>query len=110
MILKIKREDVSQQWWILDNIAKIGVGHSLRMTRESLEELIKKADYEIVLMDNMFKSASFADAKDIIKDDLLNCMVLICRKTDGEEFSVLFDTVAYLCNDEGKTIEKISVD
>ena len=33
----------------------------------------------------------------------------ICRLENGEEYSVLFDTSAYICNDSGKTIEKVVV-
>lgn len=32
---------------------------------------------------------------------------LICRLSTGDELSIVFDTVAYLCSDDGKTIEKI---
>jgi len=109
MILMIDRENDTQTGWILDDIAKISIGKTKRMTRSLLEELIQKDYHDILIMDNMFNGAAAANPKDIIEDDLLDCMVLVCRKTDGEEFSILFDTVAYLCNNEGRTIRRIVV-
>ena len=34
-------------------------------------------------------------------------MALRCLGNDGGEFFVTFDTTAYICNDEGKTIERV---
>jgi hypothetical protein len=32
---------------------------------------------------------------------------IICRLNDGSEYTISFDTVCYVLNDNGKTIEKI---
>jgi hypothetical protein len=34
-------------------------------------------------------------------------VALRCVGNDGKEFYITFDTTAYICNDEGKTIERV---
>lgn len=34
-------------------------------------------------------------------------ITFICTLDSGEEYSISFDTIAYICNDDGKTIEKV---
>jgi len=42
------------------------------------------------------------DAKGLPK-----CLRIVLRFVNGNEFSILTDSIAYLCNDCGETIEKI---
>ena len=99
MILKIKRHSNDQAWWILDDIRKISISRQLEATRKEIES----EHAEIILLDNL------NSACESTSDYLFPFMRLICRRTDYTEFAIVFDTVAYLCNDQGQTIEKIAV-
>lgn len=103
MILKIRCDnDVSladYSWWFMDDIRKVstksimgaepgkcpgatGAGHN------------PEIEYDVSLVFHLDQTCP-------------SFMVLICRRTDSTEFSIAFDTVAYLMNDHGETIEKI---
>jgi hypothetical protein len=53
------------------------------------------------------------NCRDNGKDPEKNCencvifYVLICRLSDGTEYTIAFDTMVYVMNDQGRTIEKI---
>jgi len=108
MILKIKRNLDYEEWWLLDNIRKISKSKTLKATREELtgdgimRGIVEDHDIRIMdVLDNTNESTS---------DHKFNYVILICRgKTTDNEFSVIFDTEAFICNDEGKTIERIYV-
>jgi len=93
MILKIKRYAKGQEWWILDDLRKISYGQRMddRNTVTSNEFLpdIHIQDFNIGLTTEV--AVIFAT----------------CRLSNGSEFTVQFDTLAYLCNDDGKTVEKL---
>ena len=98
MILKIKREVSDQDWWIFDSIRKISIGKTFQRNRRDFDEM----DVDAVIMDNMY-SGDENPARDH------QMKTLICRLESGDEYTIVFDTIAYLCNDEGKTVEKIVV-
>jgi hypothetical protein len=114
MILKVIRAVSSgQEYWIFDCIKKISVSSTKNITRINYfldgnvphdhDEIKKEPSlmdiHDITLIDNFAANENLEENK---------YKVLICRDADtGTEFSIAFDTVAYLCNDEGKTIEKI---
>lgn len=97
MILKIKRYRDNQEWWILDSIRKISLGETFQRDRRDFDEL----DVDLVIMDNMDSDVANPPGDHPMK-------ILICRLESGNEYTIVFDTIAYLCNDEGKTIEKIT--
>lgn len=96
MILKIVRYvNNNDDWWMLDDIKKISKTQFKRQfcDRDSLHEEFD----DIVILD--------AFSEDAQKECIL--VRLICRLSNGDEFSIVFDTIAYVLNDNGKTIEKI---
>ena len=97
MILKIERYN-EQDWWMLDDIREVSKAHFDQDFKKDFEAGIDDIvilDYEKYL-------------KSIGKEQKSRGVVrLICRLSNDSEFSIRFDTVAYLCNDEGKTIEII---
>jgi len=97
MILKIERY-VEQDWWMLDDIRKINKRHFEQPFNKDFEEV--QGDIFILDYGEYLESNGNGDSSRRV-------VQLICRTSNNNEFSVLFDTVAYLCNDEGKTIEKI---
>jgi hypothetical protein len=106
MILKIKRERDYQDWWILDDIRKVSVSRQKFQYRKAC---FSDTDYDIFLLDNMTNDGDKMTDSSTPLSEKFAYKELICRTTKGDEFSIVFDTLAYLCNDEGKTIEKIVV-
>ncbi|KKN13321.1 hypothetical protein LCGC14_1007540 [marine sediment metagenome] len=98
MILKIARYSNEQDWWMLDDIRKISKGQFIQpFTKDFTDH-----DADIFILDYV----DYLDIKGAAQESR-NVIKLICRLSDGSEFIVLFDTLAYLLNDNGKTIEKI---
>lgn len=104
MMLKIERyygpaQEDPNCWWLLDDIRKVS---HYRYKDQPFTEMFSDVDADITLLDYehyvkvMEHSRSL---RDVIK--------LVCRKTGGDEFIVLFDTTGYILNDSGKTIEKL---
>jgi len=93
MILKIRRYVEEREWWIIDNIARFNFG---------VFEMDTKSPQSV-------PDVSITDYFDDNRTDQKS--IVICagtaRMNDGSEMGIEFDTMAYLCNDEGKTIEKI---
>ena len=106
MILKIERY-VDQDWWILDDIKKI----SKAQFNQHPDKDFSLEEADIFLLDyiNHLKAINANNYIDDIADGKMEREVikLICRLSDGSEFCVIFDTVGYLLNDSGKTIEKL---
>jgi len=101
MILKIERYSDEQRWWIFDDIRKISISHW--MSHNGIPEVRK--DTDVVIFD--VKSSCSCASKSEGCSDCVTYYILICRLNDDTEFSIAFDTVAYILNDNGKTIEKI---
>ena len=104
MLLKIEVHDECQDYWLLDKIDKISKSGTLYWNNNDAEEVDMMMELcsrsDIKIMNHTNESDGRGQGKYI---------KLICRKENGDEFSVMFDTIAYICNDEGKTIEKIPV-
>jgi len=109
MILKIQRKALNREWLIIDNIWRISIYSREEMTRVKLEEKLKDHNYNFMCMDEMVVSTNEVPYSNT---DIL-CLKVISFKLvndkEDNEYFVAFDTVAYLCNDEGKTIDKITV-
>ena len=104
MILKIERywgpaKDDPNDWWMLDDIRKIS--HYVYKKHPFVKNF-SDVDADIILLDYegyLDKIGGAQDSRDVIR--------LVCRLSNGNEFTVLFDTIAYILNDNGKTIEKL---
>ena len=113
MILKIERYTERQQWWMLDNVAKIGVSKLRKYRASGLSEWADE-HADIFLLDMAMRKEQVIGCNCHGDNECSSCkfidyLQLICRLNNGEEFSVVFDTVCYVLNDNGKTIEKIVV-
>lgn len=100
MILKIQRYEKNEHWWMLDGIRKI----SKADYTDSVEKhrLFETGNADICILDFLYRLE-----KEGNKEHTHTIVRLICRSADGNEFTVFFDTIAYLCNDLGQTIEKM---
>lgn len=104
MMLKIERywgpaEDDPNCWWLLDDIRK--VSHYL-YRNQSFKEEFNDVDADITLLDYESYLEKMKHGQ-----SHRNVRKLVCRLSNGNEFIVLFDTTAYILNDNGKTIEKL---
>jgi len=112
MILKIERYIDDQNFWIIDKIDKVSV--SKDYTRKNINDLpLSDSVFFDLLKCNCFHVESEGEnwnaCSDCLDWDQYWVKRLVCRMKDGEEYTVTFDTIAYLLNDDGKTIEKIVV-
>lgn len=101
MILKIERypgNKEKQDWWLLDNIRKI----SKSKFNQSFDKEFDALESDIFIMDY----GSYLEKINVTKVSR-EVVRLICRLVDGDEYVIIFDTAAYILNDNGKTIEKI---
>ena len=101
MILKVARYSDKQKWWIYDDIRKISISEP--MFHSGAPTVPDGMDAYI--FDMKTKCDCVVEGEGC--SDCVGYYILICRLNSGEEYSIAFDTVAYLLNDNGKTIEKI---
>ncbi len=110
MIVKIERYNKDQQWWLVDGVRRIAA--SLRMKYETEED--RKAAMagcpEAAFLDlkkcNCSEDSSEECDKCVDHRHYRVCK-LGCRMEDGSDCTIVFDTIVYVLNDQGKTIEKI---
>ena len=97
MILKVKRLDASGGGWkYIDNIKRI-------ITREITEDEFD----EKTSIDKNRGDIDFAIIDDYNKNKSMQCICTINDNGKEKHIDVIFNTPAYLCNDEGQTIEKL---
>ena len=97
MIIKIESYNENDQYRMIDGIEKYVLKkRKLKQDRQYEPDLIVfDVEKECTCMDG---------------EGCNNCTTyydLICKKRNGDEYTISFDTIAYIMNDEGKTIEKI---
>jgi hypothetical protein len=112
MILKILRynrrpESEDQKYWMFDNVRKYSLSYPIRIQQNmSYDDKGKRIKYDVEFFD-------MPETNCTCKGDGGECnlciyySVIICRMDDGSEYTIAFDTVCYVLNDNGKTIEKI---
>jgi len=96
MILKIHFED---DWWIYDNIDRVRFSYE---EYEAVSEDFGDHYRDLTLVDSLRSNSRTPADGDTVK-----FVRISWRDRSDKEMVALFDEVAYLCNDEGKTIEKI---
>jgi hypothetical protein len=92
MILKIRGYKKSE-WWVYGEIMRI---HYEEVDRESPVT----EDCDLIL---------FQEDGTGCTSDPTKCLKIILRFVNGDLFFILTDSIAYLCNDQGQTVEKIVV-
>jgi len=104
MIVKVERYK-DQKYWLFDNIAKLSVSRPRNRSWE-LDQPGPTA-YEVNLFDIPKVCSCQPPSDKNACSDCVTYYVIICRMKDGEEMAIAFDTVAYIMNDDGKTIDKV---
>jgi len=103
MIAKIQRYKYNQKYWLIDDIRKISVTRRLHYSTLDRE----KTNEDVCLLDFDLDNRCGCNGETECCNNCKYYIVLICRLNDGSETTILFDTIAYILNDNGKTIEKI---
>ena len=101
MILKIERYKDGQIWWMYDNVRKASVTKSFKM-----DTVIPTRDFDVIVSDVDSKKCN-CSTSDECSCHNITFRSISCSFKDDSEISIAFDTIAYLLNDNGKTIEKI---
>ena len=98
MLVKVKgvTEDGKDDWLYIGEVEELQISDIIHTADKTQKELNENEFIE----DNywMFASEMFGQNHEYIR--------IACTKRDGHMVSVVFNTVAYICNDSGKTIEK----
>ena len=106
MIVKVERykEDKKQNWgWAMfDKISKILKEEEVYDfdLGSAIPEECHHGDYFVLDIFEKYIKVIKTAAK-------IRVVRLFCKLQDGSEYLIIFDTKAYICNDDGKTIEKI---
>ncbi len=101
MILKI-RGYKERDWWVYGEIARAHYE-----TVDSIEGM--REDYDLLVFQTEQNLSFGGNNPDEDNPEVPKCLRIILRFANGNVFSILTDSVAYLCNDQGQTIEKIVV-
>lgn len=99
MLLKIERYKEREDWWLLDDIRKVSKAQFNQPFNQDFDD---ETDADVFILDyedHLKAESAGQSSREVVR--------LVCRLSNGDEYTVLFDTVAYLLNDDGKTIEKI---
>ncbi len=99
MILKIMRYG-EEEYCMFDNIRNYSKAQfKQQFTKDFDDEVDSDNVFILDYEDYLTKIGAGQSERDVIR--------LKCRLSNGNEFIVLFDTVGYILNDNGKTIEKL---
>lgn len=110
MILKIQRYKEDTAYWLLDGVKKISVSEPLKYrTREERGNIgLHDSEFLDLLKCTCVETENSRDCcSDCVDHDEYVVRRLVCRLESGDDYLILFDTIVYILNDQGKTIEKI---
>lgn len=110
MILKVERYIEDQKYWLIDGVRKISVSTDMRYQTKEERDKVGLAD--VIFLDLLKCNCVTTDntdsaCSDCVDHDQYRVKRLVYRLEDDNEYSILFDTIVYVLNDKGKTIEKI---
>ena len=94
MIVKVERYTGRESFILVDNIREIHRANGWQEVPTRLGDIIIRDHDE-----------SIKNEECRLEKPYMIC--LDCLKNDGSEINIIFDTVAYILNDQGKTIEKV---
>jgi len=98
VILKVKGEhnEQGEEWLFIDNIASLRERKKAKLTPEEFQAELEAADHACIA------SPPSEGTTGTVKVGIVKGTTI-----KGGKVSVIFDTIAYLCNDRGDTLEKI---
>ena len=92
MILKIQ-DYTKAGWWIIGELKKM---HYKEIYLKDVVNL--ESDYQLMVFDEV-----------LAKQDGRKGLEIHTRDTNNQILNIITDAICFICNNEGKTIEKISV-
>lgn len=121
MILKIERYLNGKEWALIDNIRRVTLYKTYGLnTKEDLDQirLLSDTSYAIYIENSpclcfIYKNNACKKCGDVVGNSTYRkeyrVGFLELRLEDNSIQMITFDSVAYLLNDQGKTIEKIVI-
>lgn len=99
MIIKIKQKQYPQsdRFWIYDNLSRVIVGEEKVMDKEQFDQHIEEVNYQLIIKTPGWRLVAPEEKKTFHRVSAVN--------KSGDEVVFLFNTEAYLLNDDGKTVE-----
>lgn len=101
MILKIVAKTEERDFFMYDGVEKISVSPSLPRNNEVKTSVADDVHF-------FFNEPECSCGPEECCPKCLSCKRVIARTKDDKEFSFIFDTVLYVLNDNGKTVESIT--
>jgi len=113
MMLKIKTD--TGGWWVLDNVESVSYMNGVNAY---YEDDIDESDQPCIKLysNSMLHQEEIKEPPDFnfidmttrrINDSLIPCKYIIITMMDGTKKTVVFSHVAYLLNNNGRTIDKL---
>ncbi|WP_435018419.1 hypothetical protein TA3x_000393 [Tundrisphaera sp. TA3] len=121
MLIKVQTHQHSESYLLIDRVDSVSYKSSpveFMSSDELVEHLHRSGNTEgcRVILDprmagNVYPYLPSPDAKPedyigVLSEKRVYRVNTIEYERDGQRLSVTFDTIAYICNDEGKTLEK----
>ena len=97
MLVKVKR--AANKWMLFDNAEQVEFSGYAQNISSTSELRFKESERSDIVVINLLPSRIVVGTRigeiSFLRDGLIN--------------AIYFDTLAYICNDSGKTVEKVSV-
>jgi hypothetical protein len=109
MILKVERYADGEGWWIVDGVKRIATSIRMKYETEEDRKEVMTGPPDVAFLD-LIKcncSGEMVGCTFCVDHRHYRICRLSCRMEDGSDYLVVFDTIVYVLNDNGKTIEKI---
>lgn len=118
MIIKIGRVEHGIDWWIKDGVESVEVLSIEEVSQCELSN-IAAGDFDAMFLDHFYSRDDFIIEENspskIVKKGYtenkdMRYRIIVCSLRNGNEhYSIIYDTIAYLCDDSGKTIDTFRV-
>jgi hypothetical protein len=111
MIIKVERYREGEHFWMVDKVSRIASSERLEVGTPEKKKDAFAGFPDAILLDLtncgcVWDENAGCEECSNLPEDYRVCRVK-CRLEGGDDYAILFDTIAYVLNDNGKTIEKI---
>ena len=102
MLLKIECNYDDREWWLFDKIDRIVTyAPIIKKLYDNGED--SAVDVHVEIFNHSHVKCDCSNV--CVCNDNISIRRVCARLSNGEEILIAFDTKAYLCNDEGSTLE-----
>jgi len=115
MILKIRPHDPKQMWFFIDGLRTVTFSDYVEESRTAFFNRVKGStdifllDHTVVLSHDSVTGEVTSCAPPEGASNYITYVEAYCTDNQGNQFTIYFDQVAYLLNDNSKTVDKILV-